>query len=372
MHIKSLKLRNFRNYENLETEFNKNLNIIFGYNGQGKTNILEAMYICASGRSHRTPRDGELVRHGENGYYIKLEVAKSDGESTIEIIFRNNEKKRVKINDIPIRKMGSLMGNVNAIIFSPEDFTMIKEGPAERRRFLDMSISQIRPSYFYSLQQYIKILCQRNALLKEIGRNGKLSDTLEEWNRSLVNEGAKIIKERYNFINRLNRFAEGNHYKLTENAERLEIKYMPSVKMDKCDNSGEIEERFLKIIERSIRNELERCMTLHGPHRDDFEVLLNGNSIRAYGSQGQQRTAILSLKLSEIEIMKEEAGEYPVLLLDDVLSELDENRRNYLLRSIKDMQTFLTCTEKNCVNANNEIMPHHSFYNVCEGTIKVF
>ncbi|HHW49146.1 MAG TPA: DNA replication/repair protein RecF [Clostridiaceae bacterium] len=346
MYVKCLRLNNFRNYDNEEIEFSDSFNIIYGENAQGKTNILESIFICASGRSHRTNRDADLIKFGRQGYAVNLQVNRKDKETLIQVIYKKDGKKSVKINDIPVKKIGNLMGHLNVVMFSPEDLLIIKEGPSERRRFLDITISQLKPSYFYDLQQYAKIITQRNTLLKEIENKKGLLDTLEIWNNNIVKTGARIIKTRRNFVNKLSKIAEEKHRKITNGTENLRLKYACSFNIENCESTEEIEKEFEKALEKVYESELKRCTTLVGPQRDDCEILLNGMNIKLYGSQGQQRSAVLSMKLSEIDIMKEDTGESPILLLDDVMSELDSSRQEYLFESIKSIQTFITCTEK--------------------------
>lgn len=367
MYIKGLKLRNFRNYKKLDIELSENFNVIYGNNGQGKTNILESIYLCASGRSHRTSKDMELVNLEENSYYISIDVQKKDSSSLIEIMYEKNTKKRVRINEVPAKKIGDLMGQVNVVMFSPEDLMIIKEGPSERRRFLDITISQLRPSYFYDLQQYYKILGQRNNLLKEIQEKRGLIDTLDIWNENLVNVGARIIKKRHEFLKRLSSFAEKNHLKLTNGKERLNLKYSCSLNTKGEEDVNEIKGVFKKKLERLQESEIKKGVTLSGPHRDDYDILLNGLNIKVYGSQGQQRTAVLSVKLSEIDIMKENTDEFPVLLLDDVMSELDNKRQEYLFNNLKSIQTFITCTDKGFFE--DKIKNNSKFFNVNNGQI---
>lgn len=368
MHINSLKLRNFRNYADLRIDFGKGYNIIYGNNAQGKTNIIEAVFLCATGRSHRTSKDMEMVRSGENGYYVKLDMIKEDMESSIEMLFERSEKKKIKINEIPVKKIGNLMGHLNAVIFSPEDLFIVKEGPSERRRFLDMTISQLKPSYFYDLQQYSKILLQRNMLLKEISDRKDLYDTLEIWNNHLIKTGSRIIKARNEFIGKMAVCANIRHKQLTNDAEELELKYVPSFSINDFREIGAIEEEYKNAVSAALKKEIFKCTTLYGPHRDDYDIILNGMSTKLYGSQGQQRTAVLSIKLSEIDIMKEETGDYPVLLLDDVLSELDNNRQEYLFENIGGLQTFITCNDRAFFRRTDL---NARFINVINGNINV-
>lgn len=347
MYIKTLKLAGFRNYDSLDVDFSKNVNVFYGDNGQGKTNILEAMFLCATGRSHRTTKDNELLKIGSKYYLVKMDIVREGAECNIEITFDMELKRRIRINEIPIKKIGNLIGHLNAVMFSPEDLMIIKEGPSERRRFLDITISQLKPSYFYDLQQYNKVLTQRNFLLKDIQVKKYLLDTLDVWNNNLVAIGSRIMKNRYDFLKRLNLYAKKIHKSLTEGKEELSIKYDPSFNVNDFTDIKVIEESFKIELDRSKNKELIKAGTLVGPQRDDFEVYLNGMNIRQFGSQGQQRTAILSLKLSEIDLMKEDTGEYPILLLDDVMSELDAKRQEYLIQNLQSIQTFVTCTERN-------------------------
>lgn len=328
-------------------DFSDSFNIIYGNNAQGKTNIIEAVFLCACGRSHRTSKDLELLKSGENEFEIKLQFVKENINEEIWISFNEEERKKIRINEIPIKKTGDLMGHLNAVIFSPEDLFIIKQGPAERRRFIDITLSQLRPSYFYDLQQYAKILFQRNNLLKEISIKRSLEDTLDIWNKHLVRTGSRIMKARRRFIAELCEFTSARHLRLTNNEEKLFLKYSPSFELADNIPDDEIEKVFMSVLDRSCDNEVRRGTTLTGPHRDDIDIVLNGESTKIYGSQGQQRTSVLSMKLAEIDLMKEESGDTPVLLLDDVLSELDDRRKEYLLESISGLQTFITCTDLN-------------------------
>jgi len=346
LRIKSLTLRDFRNYKQLNVNFADSFNIIYGNNAQGKTNIIEALFLCASGRSHRTSRDDELIRSDAIGFEVKLLLSKDTSDEEIHITFNREERKKIRINEVPIKKLGDLMGHLNAVIFSPEDLLLIKQGPAERRRFIDITLSQLRPAYFYDLQQYAKIIFQRNCLLKKLAAQKELEDTLEVWNRHLVKTGSRIMKARVDFINRLDAFAAARHETLTNNEEKLKLVYNPSFEFDFGNDDSGIEEKFYRMLNEYKTKEIMRGTTLLGPHRDDLDIVLNGESTKIFGSQGQQRTAALSMKLAEIDLMKEESGEYPVLLLDDVLSELDDRRKEYLLDSIGAVQTFITCTDR--------------------------
>jgi DNA replication and repair protein RecF len=356
LNIRNIHLKNFRNYKILDLKFERDFNIIYGKNAQGKTNILEAIFLCSAGRSHRTSKDHELIKFGEDNYSVKIDLNKDAIEKSIEVVYDKVEKKKIKINEIPLKKIGNLMGQLNAIMFSPEDMMIIKEGPAERRRFIDIALSQLKPSYFYDLQQYIKILAQRNNLLKEIEYNKSLLDTIEVWNQSLAEKGSRIIKARKEYVDILARKAEEIHGRITNRNEKLKIRYMPSLEgIQDFSDLSYINKVFLNNLERVKKRELIKCTTMVGPHRDEYELLVNNESLKLYGSQGQQRTAILSIKLSEVEIVKDEIGEYPVLLLDDVMSELDKNRQDYLLKNLRGIQTFITCTEKDNIEKETGI-----------------
>jgi DNA replication and repair protein RecF len=337
----------------LQLSFNDKFNVIYGNNAQGKTNILEALFLCASARSHRTSKENELIRFGENNFYVKIEIEKKDGLNEIE--FRNYDgKKEIKLNGVTLNKIGRLMGNLSVVLFAPEDIMMLKEGPAERRRFLDISISQTKTSYFYDLQQYKKSLTNRNALLKEIKQRPKARDTLFIWDKSIAEAGSRIILTRRDFIKRLETIIKPKHLYLTNENEDINIKYKSSFNIDKMEKVDEIQEMLLKKLSEKENEDILRSSTSVGPHRDDFEIFVNNISVKNFGSQGQQRTSILSLKLAEMQIIKELTGENPVLLLDDFASELDEKRQNLFLRSFEGIQVLITSTHKDILDDAND------------------
>ncbi len=349
MYIKKIKLENFRNYEKEEIDFSKGSNIIYGNNAQGKTNVLEAIFLCASGRSHRTPKDIELVKLNKEWYRVEVLFNREGIDKSIEIIYEKNERKRININEIPAKKIGKLMGNLNVVMFSPEDLMIIKDGPAERRRFVDIGISQIKPKYFYMLQNYGRILVQRNNILRKINETGKNKDLLEIWDENLIKTGSEIMMVRYEFARVMEKFAEYRHRTLTKEKEGLLFKYKPSIKIEKEWDINNIYNSLKRKIELNKKKEIEKGQTMIGPQRDDFEIEIDNMSAKIFGSQGQKRTAILSIKLAEIDIMKEITNEYPVLLLDDVMSELDEKRQSYVFNNISNIQTIITCTGKESV-----------------------
>lgn len=341
MKVKSLKLNNYRNYSGVQVDFSDGLNIIKGSNAQGKTNLIEAIYMCSIGKSLRASKERQTIKWNEERAKIELEVEKKFGKSTIEIILSKSEKKTVRINKIPIKKIGELMGELNAVFFSPDELKLIKESPEDRRRFMDISISQMSKAYFYLLSKYEKILANRNKLLKQGLEREKLIDTLSIWNEQLARTGSKIILSRIHFLEKLAPYAELSHKYLTSDAETLALEYTGL----KGETEEEIKQKFLEALDKSLEKDLKLCFTSVGPHRDDIKVSVNGIDVRAFGSQGQQRTCALSLKLAELEIIEQHTGEKPILLLDDVLSELDSSRKKRLLNFCKKTQTFLTCTE---------------------------
>lgn len=358
MYVRALKLRDFRNYKEMETIFSPGLNIIYGQNGQGKTNIIEALFLCATGKSHRTAHDVDLINTEADSFCIDLFFQNEQGDRELQFKYNKKKQKFISIQEIPLRKIGELMGKFNAVIFSPEDLMMIKQGPALRRRFIDIALSQINPSYFYALQQYNKALLQRNTLLKQIKKNRDFIDTLDVWDQSLYQLGIEIIQSRKQFLDEISVLIEENHNFISEGKEILKLLYQPSV----------LPEQYLMKLKQATPGDIERESTSVGPHRDDYLYLLDGKDLKIYGSQGQQRTAVLSSKLAELQIMEKDIGEKPVLLLDDVLSELDLERQRLLFEKIKEIQTFVTCTDKNIVKigSNFEI----SFYHVESGILQ--
>lgn len=334
MIIKSIELQNFRNYEDLNISFDEGTNIFYGDNAQGKTNILEAAYLSGTTKSHKCSKDKEMIRFGEQEAHIRTIVVKKEKEYQIDMHLKNNRSKGIAINKVPIKKASELFGILNMVFFSPEDLNIIKNGPAERRRFLDSELCQLDKIYLSDLTTYNKILNQRNKLLKDMVYRLDLKDTLPVWDMQLVETGRKIIRRRKQFVDELNEIVHDIHYRISGEKENLLLQYEPSIE------DIFFEDELSRVKERDMR----QCMTSVGPHRDDLLFSIGEVDIRKFGSQGQQRTSALSLKLSEIELVKRSIHDTPVLLLDDVLSELDSNRQNYLLNSIHDTQTLITCT----------------------------
>jgi len=339
MRVTGLRLVNFRNYPKLSLRPDAGLCVLTGENAAGKTNVLESLFLCSLGRSHRTIRDGEMVRYGEAGASVAVDMDTRGGPRRIECKLFPNERKRILIDGAPLSRSGELLGCLNVVMFAPEDLSLVKDGPGERRRFLDMAISQLRPSYYYTLQQYNAALKQRNALLKD--PEGMDYDALACWDEQLSVLGAAIVLARAELIERLSVVAGSQHETLSDGEESLGVSYEPNFKPEKGrDLAGALRLALADTAER----DMYRGNTSVGPHRDDMRLSVNRTDVRVYGSQGQQRTTVLSLKLAQLEILREEKGDSPVLLLDDVFSELDRNRQKMLLVAAQDCQTFLTCT----------------------------
>lgn len=357
MVIESVELKNYRNYETLHIDFSPGTNIFYGDNAQGKTNLLEAVYVCCTTKSHKGSKDKEMIRFGEDEAHIKLTVRKQDVPYRIDMHLKKNKAKGIAINGIPIRKASELFGIVNVVFFSPEDLNIIKNGPAERRHFLDLELCQLNKLYVHALIQYNRVVTQRNKLLKELSFRPEYEETLDIWDMQLVEYGRQVIEYRTEFVNQLNDMITGIHSQLSGNREQLQIFYEPNAE------AKELEEA----LKKNRDSDLRQRTTGIGPHRDDISFIVNGIDIRKFGSQGQQRTAALSLKLAEIELVKYLVKDYPVLLLDDVLSELDGSRQEHLLTGINHIQTMITCTGLEDFLSHR--FPINKIYKVVEGTV---
>lgn len=333
MIVKRLTVENFRPYEKAELCPAPGVTLLHGGNAQGKTALIEALYLCCTGRSHRTSRDAELIRNGQPLARVTVQAERRDGRHDVEILLRPGEKKRITIGGSAAARSGDLMGHVTGVLFSPEDLRMVKDGPAERRRFIDMELSQMRPAYYAALQRYNRALLQRGTLL----RTGDLT-CLDVWDEQLAASGAEIMRARIRFVEKLSAVAQGVH-EAVSGGERLEIEYRPGAKAEPDA------EALLRLLRDARALDIRRMTTSIGPHRDDLGLLIGGADARAYGSQGQQRTLALALKLSELEVMKAETGESPVLMLDDVMSELDPDRRRLLLEKLSGVQTLIASTD---------------------------
>lgn len=334
MIVKSLELNNYRNYKTLTIDFEKGTNILYGNNAQGKTNILEAIYLSGTTKSHKGSKDREIIQFGEDESHIRTFVEKQGKQFQIDMHLKKHRTKGIAINRIPIKKASELFGILNIVFFSPEDLNIIKNGPQERRRFIDIELCQLDKIYLSDLTKYNKILNQRNRLLKDIYFKPELKDTLSVWDNQLIEYGRKIIHSRRKFVNQLNEIVTKIHSSISGGKEEMILTYEPNIR----------EEIFEEELNKVQEKDLKLGQTTTGPHRDDLSFTIHGVDIRRFGSQGQQRTSALSLKLAEIELVKEIIKDTPVLLLDDVLSELDSSRQNYLLNNIQDIQTIITCT----------------------------
>lgn len=344
MRIENITLKNYRNYTEAHIEPCASVTVFTGDNAQGKTNILEAVYLCCTGRSHRTTRDKELIKTGEDCAFVSVTGRRNDGIHNVEIAISNADGRRVKVNGTQVSRSGELLGHITGVLFAPEDLRMVKDGPIMRRRFIDMELSQLRPSYYYALQKYNRALKQRGALLRESSLRGAYPDTIDMWDEALAESGSLIMFMRDGFVKKLAERAEEIHASVADNKEKLLISYEPDVPMG--EDVNEIKQNLLDALMTSRAADIRHMTTGAGPHRDDMGVFVNGMDARAYGSQGQVRTCALSVKLSEIELMKEIGGEAPVLMLDDVMSELDPSRRRLLISYLDGVQTFVTCTDK--------------------------
>ncbi len=342
MRVKSLSLKNFRNYEQAIITPDSGVTVFTGPNAQGKTNILEALHLCCLGRSHRTARDEELIRWGERSARVQIQTQQQDGTHEVTILLDKTQKKKktVRIGARQAERIGELLGHVCGVLFSPEDLSIVKSGPAERRRFIDMQLSQLRPSYFYALQRAVRTLNQRNALLKEIAKNPSLAPTLDMWDEQLALVGAQIAQDRREAIEQLSQDAKEAHASLTDGREELRLWYI-----SQTAESGDVAQQLLSRLHAARQEDLRRMTTTVGIHRDDIGVTINGKEARTFASQGQQRSAVLSLKLAQLEMAARETGEAPILMLDDVMSELDPGRRRQLIERIDRVQTFVTCTD---------------------------
>lgn len=343
MHVENIRLINFRNYYSLNIDLNKKTNVFIGKNAQGKTNLLEAIYICATGRSFRTNRDKEIINFNKSEAYVGAQIDIGKFEKFIEIKMERDKAKRIRVNKTELKNYKELYSGLNVVVFSPEDLKLVKEGPGERRNFLDTEISQIKPVYSYNVNRYNKILFQRNNLLRSNKFQKNIKGLLEIFDIQLAKIGTDIIIERNRYIDELSKISNITHNKITLSNENLELKYISNIEIS--DNKLEMEKSYVDKLSKNIDKDIESASTGLGPHRDDILMTINNKDLKTYGSQGQQRTVVLSIKLSEVELIKKERGIYPVLLLDDVFSELDEERRKYLIRSFKDMQTLITVTD---------------------------
>ena len=339
MIITQAQLNGFRSYEACEIAPCEGVNVLLGDNGQGKTNVLEALYLCCTGRSHRTRQDREMIRWGADFARVEVEALRRDGSHQVEIILPALGRRKLKIAGQEVSRSGELMGHVTGVLFSPEDLRTVKDGPAERRRFVDMALSQIRPAYYYALQRYNRALKQRGEVLRSAVASPSMLSTLDSWDEQLAAAGAELMSRRREYIETLSAAASRTHRDISDGRENLEIRYLPSV------TAGDEAPAIVDALFAARETDTRRLATSVGPHRDDVQILVEGRDVRAFGSQGQQRTAALAMRLSELDVMRGQLGEWPMLMLDDVMSELDPGRRRQLVSRLKGIQTFITCTD---------------------------
>ena len=335
MWIKNIKIKNFRNYNQEEINLEKNINIFYGKNAQGKTNIIEAIFLCSLGKSFRAKKDNEMIKLNEENAIVEIEYEKSDRDGKIKIEIGN--KKNIYLNGIKIKKLSELLGNLNIVIFTPDDINILKGGPQNRRRFLDIMISQLRPNYMHILNLYLKTIEQRNKYLRQIKEEHKDENLLEIWDEKLAEYAVKIYEYRKEFIEKIIKKINIIHKNITNGEEQIELEYITE-----CDNK----EKYLQLLKERRKLDIIKGFTTKGIHRDDFVIYINKKEIKIFGSQGQNRTAMLSLKLAELQVIYDEIGEYPILLLDDFMSELDKTRRKNFLENIEGTQVIITGTEK--------------------------
>jgi len=345
LRVTQIELRNFRNYIHAGLSPDPRLTVLTGPNAQGKTNVLEALHLCCLGRSHRTTHDRELITWGQERCSVKVAVRRRDGlhEAAVFLHRGDTKRKQVQVNGKQAVRIGELIGHFHGILFSPEDLSIVKDGPGERRRFLDMELSQLRPVVFYALQRYARALSQRNNLLRELQKSPALRATLDVWDEQLAEAGAALVVHRRSYIEALAAQAQKNYAAIAGEREPLVVRYVTQIDAD--GDQQALAALFLARLLKAREEDIRRGATSVGPHRDDLRLLLGDRDARVYGSQGQQRTVVLSLKLAELDVVRAERGENPVLLLDDVMSELDPYRRRQLVERIAGVQTIITCTD---------------------------
>lgn len=340
MFVKKIKLSGFRNYDNSEINFINGTNIIYGSNAMGKTNILEAVCVMSTNRSHRGAKESEMIKFGRENALISMEFFSYGKNNQSEIKLFSDKKRQIRINGVYAAKASEIIGYINTVVFCPEDLNLVKGSPKERRKMLDMGISQLRQKYFYSLSSYYKVLEQRNKLLKD----NPDSDMLWVWSEKLAQSGKDIIWYRKSFIERLEKKVKQVMNEIS--GEEVELKYNCGLILEDFGDKEKIEKAFLEELEKNEEREKKMGMSLIGPHRDDFFIFINKKEAKSFASQGQQRSVALAIKMGEVKLIEDDTGQTPVLLLDDVLSELDENRRNYILKNIDNIQVIITCTDK--------------------------
>ncbi len=364
MIISSLDLRQFRNYEHQTMMFSPGVNVLYGNNAQGKTNILESIYLFSNGKSHRGGKDRELIRFGQTASAITLFFDAYERENRAEIELFADRRKKIRLNGVQLNRVSKMIGYFQTVLFCPEDLSIIKGGPGERRRFLDSAISPLKPNYFTALLQYQKILEQKNKLLRQLAEYPELRQSLDIWNEKMCEAGARIMIYRAAFVKKMNELCELLYSDMTGGREKLQLRYLPSAVV-MLDNENSVKRQLIEVLEHTRQRELGAQMSLTGPHRDEIEFYINGAQVKQFASQGQQRTVVLTMKLAQIELVKQAIGEYPVLLLDDILSELDKSRQAFLIEHMKCQQVIMTCTDAYAIEKGNQ----KSFYCVKNGVV---
>ena len=368
MIVNSLKIKNYRNFNEAEIELNDSLNIFIGDNGQGKTNLMESIYLASIGRTFRLNSENELINFHENKSIIEINLQKNNYNKKIVIQLEKNKKKQVLINGVKLDKTSEMIGVLNNVIFTPDDMKIIKGSPVERRKFVNIDISQIKPKYKYLLNKYKRICTERNIILKNYYTKLQNKDIINIWNDYLVNIGTEIILYRQDYINKLKKYAVNIYSDISGNKEKFELNYLCNAGNINNMDKDEFTKHFYDKINANINQEIQNGTTMYGPHKDDIIIKINDKECKYFGSQGQQRSSILAIKLAEIEIIKEEIGEYPILLLDDVLSELDNKRKGFLINYIQGIQTFITTTDDHDLNILTKNFNKKKFY-INEGKI---
>lgn len=338
MIIETIKIKDFRNYSYEKVALHSGINVFTGKNAQGKTNLLEAVCLCSLGKSPRTPREKEMIKYDKQRADITVELKDGYIYDKVEIVLSRDSNKRVAVGGMPVSRIGELMGVIPTVFFSPDELKIIKNSPADRRRFMDISLCQISRPYFYTLTKFNNALAQRNKILKD---KRATEDAIKVWNIQLADYGAKIAKSRKGFCKILGEFAAKKHSFITDGKENLSVAYEGM----NGNDEKEIYNEYLSSLESSTEYDISMGYTHIGPHKDDIKISSDNIDLRSYGSQGQQRTAALSVKLAEMDIMAQVLGKTPVLLLDDVLSELDADRCTRLLDAVKNFQSIITCTD---------------------------
>lgn len=366
MFLSALALRDFRNYAGLELCFGHGVNVLFGKNAQGKTNILEAIYLLARSGSHRAERDSEMVRWGADSFLACGTFSEGGREFSVEVSFGGQKGKQVRVNRIPKKAAEALLPEVRVVMFVPDDLQIVKGPAALRRKFMDQQISSVNVSYAYDLARYTRVLSQRNSLLRTGLRPS--DPTVEVWTEQLVQHGSVIYRKRLDALLKISPTAKKVHRDLT-GSEQLEVTYRPSVPITGKETMEEISWLFQRRLSERAQLEQQKGMTLVGPHRDDIAFSIDGQDARHFGSQGQQRSVVVSMKVAELHHIKSETGTYPILLLDDILSELDASRRHGLLNAVEQqVQLFLTCTDYAAFSS--ELPERTSYYRVHAGKVE--